>query len=556
MYQQMPAAVLVLNNKTKRESGRKVQLNNINAAKNISDVVRTCLGPQAMLKMLMDPMGGIVITNDGNAILREITVQHPAAKSMIEIARTQDEEVGDGTTSVIVLAGELLSQAEQFLSQNIHPTVVIAGYRRAMEDMINYLNDKVAVTIDVKDDNEVTKVVKSCIGTKFLHKWSELACEIAVKAVRTVSLEENGRKEVDIKRYARVEKLPGGAIEDSCILDGVMLNKDVLHPKMNRRLENPRIILLDCNLEYKKGESQIEMELSKEDDFTKALKAEEEFIQKECAEIIRFKPDLVITEKGISDSAIHYLLQAGISAIRRVKKSDNNRVARAVGAQIVHRPSEIREEDVGTGCGLMEIREIGEEFFCFLTKCRNPKACTMMLRGASKDILNEVERNLQDALHTAKNVVMEPKLAPGGGATEMALAQYLHEKAKAIQGVEQYPYLAVARAMEVIPRTLIQNCGANVIRTLTALRAKHATAGNSTFGIDGSTGTIVDMKEFGIWEPLMVKMQVIKSAIESAVLLLRIDDLVSGTKKQADIDNPAMQMKKEAEENPEPAGPE
>ena len=419
-----------------------------------------------------------------------------------------------------------------------------------------FLKFSYSVSVDAKDDNEVLKVVKSCVGTKFIHRWSDQMCAMAVKAVRTVYMETNGRVEIDTKRYARVEKIPGGQVEDSCIYDGVVINKDVLHPKMRRRIENPRILLLDCNLEYKKGESQIEMELSKEEDFTKALQAEEEFIQRECAEIIRYKPDLVITEKGISDSAIHYLLQAGISCMRRLKKSDNNRVARAVGAQIVHRPAEIREEDIGTGCGLMEVREIGEEFFCFLTKCKNPKACTIMLRGASKDVLNEVERNLQDALHTAKNVVLEPKLAPGGGASEMALAQYLNEKSSSIQGVEQYPYMAVARALEIIPRTLIQNCGANVIRTMTALRAKHATAGNHTFGVDGCTGNIVDMKQFGIWEPLMVKQQVIKSAIEMAILLLRIDDLVSGTKKQADIDNPAMQMKKEAEENPEPAGPE
>ncbi|XP_052100805.1 T-complex protein 1 subunit gamma-like isoform X5 [Mytilus californianus] len=547
------SGIIVLNQNTKRETGKVVQKGNIAAGKAIADIIRTCLGPRSMLKMLMDPMGGIVMTNDGNAILREINVQHPAAKSMIEVARTQDEEVGDGTTSVIILAGEMLSVAEQFLTQQMHPTVIISAYRQALEDMVDLLRDKVSVPVDTTNRKEMLKIVNSCVGTKFISKWSDLACNIALDATATVALEENGRKEIDIKRYAKVEKIPGGTIEDSQVLKGVMLNKDVVHPKMKRRIEKPKILLLDCNLEYKKGESQTNIEITKEEDFTKILKMEEDYIEKICAEVIQFKPDLIITEKGVSDLAQHFLVKAGISVIRRVRKSDNNRIARACGATIVNRTDEIKEDDLGTGCGLFYIEKFGDEYFTFLVECENPKACTILLRGASKDILNEVERNLQDAMNVARNVMVEPKLVAGGGAAEMALAQAMNEKAKAITGVSQWPYRAVARALEVIPRTLIQNCGANPIRTLTALRAKHASPDNTSWGIDGENGKIVDMKEYGIWEPFSVKVQTLKTALETAMLLLRIDDIVSGTKKQADANAPAKAAPEaQASEGPEP----
>merc|ERR1712180_450678 len=411
----------------------------------------------------MDPMGGIVMTNDGNAILREIQVQHPAAKSMIEISRTQDEEVGDGTTSVVVLAGEVLQMASQYIEEKIHPTTIIAGYRQALDDMLDILMNKISIPIDTNSDEEMLKVLKSCLGTKFLNAWSEMSCKIALTAVRTCSTEAYGRREIDIKRYAKVEKVPGGDLADSRVLDGIMLNKDVVHPRMKRRIENPRILLLDCNLEYKKGESQTNIELTQETDFERILQLEEEYIKRICNEIIAFKPDLVITEKGASDLAQHFLMKAGISVIRRLKKTDNNRIARAVGAN----------------CGLFNIEKIGDEYFTYLVQCKDPKACTILLRGASKDILNEVERNLQDAMHVCRNVLMDPVLVPGGGAAEMALSYALEEKSKSVTGVMQWPYKAVAKAFEIIPRTLIQNCGVNVIRTLTSLRAKQ-TEGNST----------------------------------------------------------------------------
>jgi T-complex protein 1 subunit gamma len=525
--------VLVLNTNTKREVGRQAQLANIKAVKAIAEVIRTCLGPRAMLKMVLDAMGGIVLTNDGNAILREIDVAHPAAKSIIELSRAQDENTGDGTTSVAILAGEVLSRAEPWLEKNIHPQIIISAYKKALEDALDAM-DKFSTSVDVSKREEALKIITSSLGTKFINRWSELFCGIAYDAVKTVYLEENGRKEIDIKRYLRVEKLPGNEITDSKVLMGVMLNKDVTHAQMRRRIENPRILLLDCPLEYKKPESQMSHEVSKEEHWTEILKQEEEYIARMCNDIIKFKPDLVITEKGLADLAGHYFMKHGITALRRARKTDNIRIARACGATICHRTDEIQESDIGTGAGLFEVTKIGDDYFTFITECKNPKACTVLLRGPNKDVLNEVERNLMDAFNVARNVLLDSRLVPGGGAIEMALSQALNTKANSIEGVQQWIYKSIASALEVIPTTLAQNCGAKVVKVLTDLRAKHSSdpANNYVFGIDGNKGTIADMKALGVWDSVTVKSQVIKSAIESACLLLRVDDIVSGMKKK------------------------
>lgn len=507
----------------------------------MADIIRSCLGPKAMLKMLLDPMGGIVLTNDGHAILREIEVSHPAAKSMIELSRTQDEEVGDGTTTVIILgmstdyskmgtddeAGEMLAQALPQIERNIHPVVIISAFKRALADALAIV-EEVSVPVDVDDDKAMYSLIQSSIGTKFVSRWSELMCSLALNAVRTVSFDAGGgKREVDIKRYARIEKIPGGQIEDSEVIDGVMINKDITHPKMRRRIENPRIILLDCPLEYKKGESQTNIEVSKEDDWNRILQIEEEQVKHMCDAIMALKPDIVITEKGVSgrhlqgllafsnnlDLAQHFMMKANITALRRVRKTDNNRIARATGATIVNRVDDIQESDVGTQCGLFEIEKIGDEYFTFMRKCKTPKACTILLRGPSKDILNEIDRNLQDAMSVARNVIFHPRLSPGGGALEMAVSVKLAQLAKSIEGVQQWPYKAVADAMEVIPRTLAQNSGASPIRVLTRMRAKHV-EGETTWGLEGETGGLVDMKEYGVWEPEAVKLQSIKTAVE------------------------------------------
>ncbi|KAJ3859033.1 chaperonin Cpn60/TCP-1 family [Lentinula novae-zelandiae] len=542
--------VFVMNTAPERQSGRKAQISNITAAKTVADVIRTCLGPKAMLKMILDPMGGILLTNDGNAILREIDVAHPAAKNMIELSRTQDEECGDGTTSVIVLAASILASSLSQLERDIHPVVIISAYNKALREALAII-EKVAIPVNVEDEEQMLGIVKGALGTKFVSRWSELMCKLALDAVHIVAQNVQSDKSdsqyastfssatptVDIKRYARIEKIPGGAIEESRVIRGIMLNKDITHPGMRRRIQNPRIVLLDCPLEYKKGESQTNMEFSKEGDWSRAQEVEEEVVKAMVEAVCQVGCDLVLTEKGVSDLAQHHFLKHNVSCIRRVRKSDNNRIALAVGATIVNRVEDLRESDVGTGCEEMRVDKIGDEYFTVLAPCKSPHACTILLRGPSKDILNEVDRNLQDAMSVARNVIMDPRLVPGGGAIEMAIGVGLAQAAKregtkesTITGVETGPFLAVAEAMEVIPRTLVQNAGGNAIRVLTELRAKH-TSSLFSFGVNGDTGKIVDMKEYGLWESASVKVQILKTAVEAARMLLRVDDVVQAVRK-------------------------
>ena len=533
--------VFVMNEQTQRESGRQAQLSNVQAAKAVSGVVRTTLGPRSMLKMLLDPLGGIVITNDGNAILRELDVSHPAAKSMIELSRAQDEEVGDGTTSVIVLAGEMLQAAEPFIAsaKGLHPTQIVRAYYAALDGALETC-ERLARPMPPDDREGLRNLIRSCVGTKFTGRWGDIIVDLAIESVKrvtTVADAKTGRLEIDTKRYVRVEKIPGGEETDCRVMRGVMLNKDVTHSKMRRHIVKPRILLLDCSLEYKKGESQTSVEITKEEDYDRLLQLEEEHVRGLCNDIIKARPDLVFTEKGVSDLAQHFLYKAGITAIRRLRKSDNNRLARAVGATIVSRTDEIHESDIGKGCGVFSVELIGDEYFCIVDECEDPKAVTVLLRGGSKDVLSEVERNFQDALQVARNVALEPRLLPGGGAIEAAIAQHLLDKAKTVEGVEQWPLRAAASAFEVIPRTLAENCGADVVRLMTELRATHADAAARNepcfVGIDGETGKIRDMgtgvgDDGAVWDAYSVKIQSYKTAVEAAAMLLRIDDILSG----------------------------
>eukprot|EP01052_Picozoa_sp_SAG31_P009449 SAG31_NODE_496_length_14862_cov_9.280837_15_plen_562_part_00 len=526
--------VMVLNTNTKREQGKKVQLGNIQAAKAVADTIQTTLGPRAMLKMILDAMGGIVMTNDGNAILREIDVSHPAAKSMIELSRTQDEEVGDGTTSVIILAGEVLHLCTQFLERQVHPTVVIQALQTALNDAVGFCKaNKTDIDVETAEGQTLlAKLVETTVGTKFTNRFNTLMVELAIEAVKCVAMEDvSGRLEIDVKRYAKVEKIPGGEMNDCRVLKGVMFNKDVSHSKMRRRIENPRVILLDCPLEYKKSESGANVECTNESDWAALLKQEEDWIKKTVSTIMKLKPDLVITEKGLSDLAQHYFVKGGVTALRRLRKSDNNRVARACGARIAHRVDDLTEEFVGTGAALYEVKKLGDEYFSFLIDCAAPKACTILLRGGSKDVLNEVERNLLDAMNVARNVYSEPGVVPGGGALELSVSAALIAKSNSVEPKLRNVYRSVAQSLEIIPRTLAQNCGAATVKLVTSLRAKHAVKGNEAWGVDGCKGEIANMAELGIWEPLNVKMQTLKTAIEAAILMLRVDDVVSGVNK-------------------------
>ncbi|KAJ3443612.1 t-complex protein 1 subunit gamma [Anaeramoeba flamelloides] len=526
----MQQPMIVLNTQ-KREEKRKAQLSNIHAAKAVANIIRTCLGPRAMLKMLMSQMAGIVLTNDGNAILREIDVSHPAAKNMIELARSQDEQVGDGTTSVIVLAGEVMSIAEPFIKKNIHPKVIVGAFYQALDHALEIL-PTLATKFDPSDDDKLKMVVRNAIGTKFLSKYEDQMGGIAIDAIRIIDRKVNNVREIDIKKLIRFQKIMGGEIEDSYLLKGAVLEKDVLHSQMNRRIENPRVLLMDVSIDYEKGESQTNIEIMNDEDFQRMLQIEEEYIKDMVEKIAKFKPDLVITEKGCSDLAQHYFFKHGITTLRRLRISDSNRIAKVTGATCVNRVDMIKEEDLGTKCKLFEIRKIGDSYYAFLDECEEPEACTIILRGPNKDIVNEIERNLMDGLKALKNVLLEPLLLPGGGATEMSLSQKLNEKAMSIKGIEQLPYRALSGAFEILPRTLIQNCGGKTMKVLTKLRAKHANGENKNWGINGLTGELADMSELNVWDSYSVKVQIIKSAIESSCMLLRIDEILSGKSKK------------------------
>lgn len=540
MIPQNVSPILVMNTNTRRETGRKAQVANIQAAKAIGEIITTTLGPRSMLKMLMDPMGGIVMTNDGNAILREVDCNHPAAKSMIELARAQDEEVGDGTTSVIILAGETMQYASPFIHREIHPTIIVQAYYKALHHCIE-LTKACAQPIDINDDTDVRKALVSCVGTKFAARWGSLIIDLALVACRTImkGVTNVHKLNLEIKRYAKVEKIPGGMMEDCKVLKGVMMNKDITHAGMRREIKNPRILLMDCTLEYKKAESQTAMQMTAEEHMQDALQQEINEIALMCKDILKWKPDVVVTEKGVSDLAQHFLMKQNISMIRRVRKTDNNRIARVSGATIVTRPEEICENDIGKDCGLFKVSKIADDYFTYFLECKNPSACTILLRGGSKDSLNEMERNLHDALGVCRNIFAEPKLVPGGGALEMHLSQRITEISKTVSGLQQGPFKAIGLALESIPRTLAQNCGTDVVRRLTELRAKHNTDGGQFFGIDGDSGKVVDMREKLIWDPVVVKLQVIKTAIESSCMLLRIDDIVSGIQKRKAPSGPA-----------------
>lgn len=524
--------VMVLNRNAKRDVGRRAQLTNIQAGQTVASIVRTTLGPRAMLKMMLDPMGGIVMTNDGHAILREVDVTHPAAKNMIELARTQDEEVGDGTTSVIILAGEMLGVAAPLLEKNLHPTLIVSGYMRALDDALKILQT-MAIPVDTNSDEAMREIVQGAIDTKFVSRFGTMISDLAIKATKIVHIKTpDGRTEIDLKRYAKVEKIAGGDLSECVVLDGVMLNKDITHPRMRREIKNPRVLLLDCPLEYKKGESQTNVEVTKESDWEKLLQQEEEEIRKMCDDILKVKPDVVVTEKGVSDLAQHFLMKGNCSVIRRVRKTDNNRIGRVTGASICNRTEELSESSIGDKCGLFKIAKIGDEYFTYFIECKEPTACSVVLRGATKDVLNEMERNLHDAFGVARNILLEPNLLPGGGACEMELSARLKDKAKEETGSKQYAYKAVADALEVIPRSLAHNCGADVVRVMTELRARHSSAAGVNFGIDGHKGCVADVKALGIMDTFAVKKQILKTAVESAAMLLRIDDIISGLSKK------------------------
>jgi len=512
--------VLILKEGSQRTAGREAQRSNIMAAKAVAGSVRTTLGPKGMDKMLVDTMGDVVITNDGVTILKEMDIEHPAAKMMVEIAKTQDAEVGDGTTTAVVVAGELLKQAEALLDQEIHPTVIAAGYRDATDKSMEILKG-MSVKVTTKDEDLLKKIAITAMTGKGSGTARDELATLAVKAVKAV-VDEDGTVDTD---NITVEKKVGGGITDSQMVGGVVVDKERLHPNMPKKVENAIIALLNAPVEIEKTEVDAKIEITSPDQLQAFLDQEETMLKDMVNKIESTGANVVFAQKGIDDLAQHFLAKAGIYTIRRVKKSDMEKLARATGARIVTSIHELTKDDLGKA-GLVEERKIGDDKMTFVEKCTNPKSVSIILRGGTEHVVDELNRAMEDALRVVAVVVEDKMLVPGGGAPEVELALRLREYAATVGGREQLAIEAFADAMEVIPKTLAENAGLDQIDSLVALRSQHEKGAKSA-GLDMDTGKAVDMLDLGVVEPLKVKTQAIQSAAEAAVMILRIDDVIA-----------------------------
>jgi thermosome len=515
--------ILILKEGSTRTRGRDAQGMNITAAKAVASAVRTTLGPKGMDKMLVDTIGDVVITNDGVTILKEMDIEHPAAKMMVEVAKTQDDEVGDGTTSAVVIAGELLKKAEDLLEQDVHPTVITHGYRMAAEKAQEFLKD---IAFDVKSTDKA--LLKNIAGTAMTGKSAEASkeklCDLVVKAVTMVT-DTDGT--VDIENI-KVEKKTGGSIEDSEIVEGVLIDKERVHPAMPKKVTNAKILLLNAAVEFKKTEVDAEINITSPDQLQAFLDEEERMVKGIVDKIVASGANVLFCQKGIDDIAQHYLAKAGIFATRRVKKSDMEKLVRATGASLVSSIDAISKEELGKA-GLVEERKVGGEEMTFVEQCKNPKAVSIIIKGGTEHVVDELERAIHDALRVVGVVVEDKKVVAGGGAPETELSLRLREYAATVGGKEQLAIEAFAAALEIIPRTLAENAGLDPIDMLVEIRASHE-KGKKTYGLNVFEGKAVDMKAAGVVEPLRVKTQAISSAAEAAVMILRIDDVIASSK--------------------------
>lgn len=512
--------VLILKEGSQRTAGREAQRSNIMAAKAVAGAVRTTLGPKGMDKMLVDTMGDVVITNDGVTILKEMDIEHPAAKMMVEIAKTQDAEVGDGTTTAVVVAGELLKQAEALLDQEIHPTVIAAGYRDATDKAIEILK-AIAVKVTVKDEALLKKIAITAMTGKGSGTSRDDLAGLAVKAVKAV-IDEDGTVDTD---NITVEKKVGAGITDSQLVEGVVVDKERLHPNMPKKVTGAQIALLNAPVEIEKTEVDAKIEITSPDQLQAFLDQEEVMLKGMVENIVKTGANVVFAQKGIDDLAQHFLAKAGIYTVRRVKKSDMEKLARATGGRIVTSIHELTKDDLGKA-GLVEERKIGDDKMTFVEECTNPKSVSIILRGGTEHVVDELERAMNDAIRVVGVVVEDKMLVPGGGAPEVELALRLREYAATVGGREQLAIEAFADAMEVIPKTLAENAGLDQIDSLVSLRSQHE-KGVKSSGLDMETGKPVDMLNLGVVEPLRVKTQAIQSAAEAAVMILRIDDVIA-----------------------------
>ncbi|MFH1821933.1 MAG: thermosome subunit beta [Methanobacteriota archaeon] len=520
--------VFVLPEGTRRTMGRDAQRMNILAARVISEAVRTTLGPRGMDKMLVDSMGDVVITNDGVTILKEMEIEHPAAKMLVEVAKTQDEQVGDGTTTAVIIAGELLHEAERLLDQTIHPTVIAGGYRLAAEKAQEIL-ESMAEPIKIDDDALLKRIAITAMSGKKAEGSNEKLADLAVKAVKQIVDTTDDSSVADID-YIGVEKKPGGSTDDSQLIQGLILDKERVHPGMPKRVKNAKIALLDSALEIEKTETDAEIRVTRPDQLRAFMDEEESILKKMVDKIVATGANVAICQKGIDDLAQHYLSKAGIYAIRRAKKSDMEKLARATGGKVVTNLDDLTVNDLGKA-GLVEEKKIGDDKMTFVEGCKDPKAVSLLIRGGTEHVVDEVERAMHDALSVVSAVIEDKKYTVGGGAPAIELAKRLREYSGTVGGREALAVNAFASAVESIPRTLAENAGLDSIDILVELRAKHEKPDGKNFGVDAYKGKVVDMSKEGVVEPLRSNSQAIKSASEAAIMILRIDDILASSKR-------------------------
>ena len=512
--------IYILREGSRRTAGRDAQRSNIMAAKAVAGAVRTTLGPKGMDKMLVDTLGDVVITNDGVTILKEMDIEHPAAKMMVEIAKTQDQEVGDGTTTAVVLAGELLKQAEGLLEQEIHPTVIAAGYRAAADRSMEILKG-LAVTVSEDDEDLLRKIAITAMTGKGSQSARDELAVMAVKAVRSV-VDEDGTVDID---NITVEKKVGGGITDSLLVSGVVIDKERLHPSMPKSVTDARIALLNAAVEIEKTEVDAKIQITSPNQLQAFLDQEETALRGMVDNIVASGANVLFVQKGIDDLAQHFLAKAGIYTVRRVKKSDMEKLARATGGRVITSIHDIDKGDLGRA-GLVEERKVSDEKMTFVEDCVNPKSVSIILRGGTEHVVDELRRAMEDALRVVGVVLEDKLLVPGGGSPEVDLAIRLRAYASTVGGREQLAIESFADAMEVIPKTLAENAGLDQIDSLMALRSAHET-GMKNSGLNMETGEPVDMLKQGVLEPIRVKTQAINSATEAAVMILRIDDVIA-----------------------------
>jgi len=522
--QQTPQGpVLVLRESALQQKGRDAQANNIMAAKLVADLVRTSLGPRGMDKMLVDSLGDVTITNDGATILKEIDVQHPAAKMMVEISKAIDNEVGDGTTSAVVFAGSLLTKAQDLLKKDVHSSVIVEGFQAAAEKALEILTE-IAKPVKPDETEELIKVAKTSMESKLISEDSPSLSKLVVDAILRIA-EKHGEKYVVDLDNIKVEKKAGGSIQDSNLITGIVLDKEVVHSGMPTKIQNAKIVLLNCPLEIEKTEMSAEIRISDPTQMQMFIEEEQRMIKQMVEKIHKVGANVVICQKGIDDIAQHYLAKYGILAVRRVKESDMSKLAKASGATITTNLEDLTENDLGSS-ELVHQKKVESDKWVFVEGCRNPKSVSLLLRGGSQRVVDEVDRSMHDALMVVKDVIEKPAIVAGGGSVEAYLAGRINEWADGFEGREQLAIKKFAEALEIIPLTIAENAGMDPIDTMVNLRARQS-QGQKWTGINAREQKVENMLTLNIIEPVAVKEQIIKSATETACMILRIDDVIA-----------------------------